>query len=77
MKIIISRKISTSLNILLLIVFLFGCTQDPVLWKAKSDEMVISAFIANNPDQYSEFGKLLESAGLTGHPIHIKWKIIK
>jgi uncharacterized surface protein with fasciclin (FAS1) repeats len=46
-------------------VILFGCAQDPVLWKVKSDEQVISDFIATNADQYSEFGKLLESANLT------------
>jgi len=48
---------------LLLLMVLFGCVQEPVLWTKGSKEQVISDYIAAN-DQYSEFGKLLESAGL-------------
>jgi hypothetical protein len=48
---------------LLLLMVLFGCVQDPVLWTKGSDELVISDYIAAH-DEYSEFGKLLESAGL-------------
>ncbi|MGE5318135.1 MAG: fasciclin domain-containing protein [Chloroflexota bacterium] len=65
MKIIITSKTIILLKILLLSTILFGCTQEPELWKLKSEQLVISAYISNNSDQYSEFGKLLESAGLT------------
>lgn len=50
--------------ILILLMMLFGCVQEPVLWNVNSQEQVISDYIANNPDQYSEFGKLLEGANL-------------
>jgi len=65
MKIFLSGKLIGSLCILLLIAILFGCSQEPVMWKIKSEQQVISDYIASNPDQFSEFGKLLENAGLT------------
>jgi len=49
---------------LLLFSLLFTfCTEKAQLWKLKSSEQVASQYIANNPDQYSEFNKLI---GLTG-----------
>lgn len=50
--------------VLILLMILFGCVQEPVLWTVNSQEQVITDYIANNPDQYSEFGKLIEGAGL-------------
>jgi uncharacterized surface protein with fasciclin (FAS1) repeats len=50
---------------MMLFLFLFSCTQDPVLWKVDSEQQVISDYIAANPDKYSEFNKLLESVNLT------------
>lgn len=41
------------------------CKQDPVLWKLKSQEQVAGDYIASNPDQYSEFAKLIEVTGLS------------
>jgi uncharacterized surface protein with fasciclin (FAS1) repeats len=51
--------------LVLLVIILFRCTEDPVLWKVKSEQQVISDFVASNPDKYSEFNKLLESVNLT------------
>lgn len=47
----------------ILFTLLFGCAPEPVTWTKGSEEQVISDYVAAN-DQYSEFGKLLESAGL-------------
>lgn len=41
------------------------CTQEPQVWKLKSQEQVASDYIANNPDQFSEFNKLVELTGLS------------
>ena len=49
----------------MLFLFLFSCTQDPVLWNKRSEQQVIADFVASNPDKYSEFNKLLESVNLT------------
>ena len=65
MKHIFLPKIAGSFKILLLVVILFGCTQTPVLWSVKSSQQVITDYIATRPDQFSEFGKLLESTGLS------------
>ena len=50
---------------MMLFLFLYSCHEDPVIWKVKSEQQVISDFVASNPDKYSEFYKLLESANLT------------
>ena len=50
--------------VLIILMIMFGCVQEPVLWNVNSEEQVISDYIAANPDQYSEFGKLVESAKL-------------
>jgi hypothetical protein len=63
MKHFIWWKIVERNKIFLFALLLFGCNVDPVLWDVKSEEQVISQYIANNPE-YSEFGKLLESTGL-------------
>jgi uncharacterized surface protein with fasciclin (FAS1) repeats len=65
MKNIQIHKIRGICTIMMLFLILFSCTQDPVLWKVKSEQQVISDFVAANPDKYSEFYKLLESANLT------------
>lgn len=45
--------------------FLFiSCTQQPHEWVLKSTEQVAGDYIANHPDQYSEFAKLVEITGL-------------
>ena len=58
------RKISGGGKILLLALFLFGCSEDPIIWEKKSNDQVIAEYIANNPE-FSEFGKILESTGLS------------
>jgi len=64
MKNILLPKITGSFHLLLLVVILFGCTQTPVLWTVNSNQQVMSDYITTRPDQFSEFGKLLESTGL-------------
>ena len=45
--------------------FLFSyCTQKPQEWAKKSTEQVAGDYIANHPEQYSEFAKLVEVTGL-------------
>ena len=45
--------------------FLFSyCTQQPQEWALKSNEQVAGDYIANHPEQYSEFNKLVEMTGL-------------
>lgn len=45
--------------------FLFSyCTQTPQEWQLKSTEQVAGDYIDSNPDQYSEFAKLVEITGL-------------
>jgi uncharacterized surface protein with fasciclin (FAS1) repeats len=65
MKKLFFFKIAERLILVLLVIFLFRCTEDPTLWKINSKQQVISDFIASNPDKYSEFNKLLESVDLT------------
>lgn len=50
--------------ILILLMMMFGCVQEPVLWNKNSDQLVIADYIAAHSEQYSEFGKLVESAKL-------------
>lgn len=40
------------------------CTSEPHEWALKSTEQVAGDYIANNPDQFSEFAKLVEVTGL-------------
>lgn len=64
MKNIPLRKFSRWFNIILLSVVLFGCVQQPSLWDINSSQQVIADYVAANPGQYSEFGKILKSTGL-------------
>ncbi|MCB8995535.1 MAG: fasciclin domain-containing protein [Bacteroidales bacterium] len=65
MKKFASRLFTGSGKLLILSLFLFGCNQDPILWKVTSDQQVISDYVASN-DEYSEFSKLIEVANLNG-----------
>lgn len=40
-----------------------SCKQEPQVWKLKSQEQVAGDYIASNPDQFSEFEKLIEVTG--------------
>jgi len=44
------------------IVFNF-CAKEPQLWKEDSQQQVMGEYISNNPDQFSEFDKLIKSTG--------------
>jgi len=50
---------------LLYALILIGCVEKPIEWEKKSDELVITEYIATNPE-YSEFGKLVKISGLEG-----------
>jgi len=59
------NRVNSGLILLLMtsLVFTF-CTQEPQIWKLKSTQQVASDYIANNPEQYSEFEKLIETTGM-------------
>jgi len=55
------------LNFVLLlpaVLTLSACREEPQLWKTTSEQQVIGEFIAAQPDQFSEFEKLVDIAGL-------------
>ena len=35
------------------------CARDPLIWKELPKEQVATEYIASNPDQFSEFAKLI------------------
>jgi uncharacterized surface protein with fasciclin (FAS1) repeats len=63
-KNIIWRFLTGVSKVFVFALFLFGCSQDPILWETKSDEQVITQYINSNAE-FSEFGKVLESSGLS------------
>jgi len=60
-------KIGTALNIVILLftgsIFTF-CTNDAQIWEPKSVQQLVGDYITNNPDQFSEFNKLMEQSGM-------------
>ncbi len=44
--------------------FMVQCGDDVVPWETKSTEMVITDYVYNNPDQFSDFGDLLAYTGV-------------
>jgi uncharacterized surface protein with fasciclin (FAS1) repeats len=49
-----------------LVLFLFNnCDKKPDTWDLRPEDQVITDYILNNSDQYSEFGKLLEKTGIS------------
>ncbi len=52
--------------VLLLLVLLApgSCKEEPQIWKTSSEHQLIGDFIAAHPDQFSEFEKLTEIAGM-------------
>jgi len=62
-RIIISKKIKY-LIFLLVCLISDGCIEEPQLWELKSQEQLIGEYISNNPDQFSEFEKLIKASGL-------------
>lgn len=60
-----SRRSRTTVWWSLVICFLlYSCAPDPQVWEPKSTEQVAGDYIKNNPDKFSEFGKLIEKTGL-------------
>jgi uncharacterized surface protein with fasciclin (FAS1) repeats len=58
-------SIPFKLGVLLAIMtFLVQCGDDVIEWELKSTEMVITDYVYNNPEQFSEFGNLLEYTGI-------------
>jgi len=58
------RIVLGSSKLILLVLFLFSCGEDPIEWEKKSTDQVISEYVANNLE-FSEFAKVLESTELT------------
>ena len=51
--------------LLLLSSFVFSfCSEEPQTWKIKSQELLAGEYISSNPDQFSEFAKLMEDTGM-------------
>lgn len=50
--------------LLLVALSLTFCGDDPQIWKVKSQEQLAGDYIANNPDNYSEFEKLMDVTGM-------------
>ena len=46
------------------LIILPSCKEEPQLWKVDSEQQVIGDYIASNPDDFSEFNKLIELAGM-------------
>jgi uncharacterized surface protein with fasciclin (FAS1) repeats len=60
-----SFRHQSSVLFLLIICLLFGyCAEEPLYWKLRPDEQNVGDYIANNPDQFSEFAKLMELTNL-------------
>jgi uncharacterized surface protein with fasciclin (FAS1) repeats len=62
-----SIKNGTKLRIVLLLIasMIFSfCKEEPQIWKKKSQEQLAGDYIASNPDQFSEFEKLIEATGM-------------
>jgi len=51
--------------LLISIAVLFNsCKDEPQIWKVDSEDQVIGDYITSNPDEYSEFEKLVDLAGM-------------
>lgn len=50
---------------ILALLILCSCTQHPMFWQEISKEQLAAEYIISNPDQYSEFAKLMELTKLT------------
>jgi uncharacterized surface protein with fasciclin (FAS1) repeats len=60
------NMIGKSIALFFFLTIIAACVQPPQELLKKSDEMVISDFVANDKDRYTEFAKLLESSVLDG-----------
>lgn len=55
---------STIIYLFVVAFALSSCKEEPHLWKVDSEQQVIGDYIADNPDQFSEFDKLVKLAGM-------------
>jgi uncharacterized surface protein with fasciclin (FAS1) repeats len=55
--------ISLALLVISSVVF-NACKEEPQLWKVESAKQVIGDYLANNPDQFAEFYKMVQNTGL-------------
>ena len=53
-----------ALFLVLISLLLSYCADEPLYWKLRPDEQNVGDYIANNPDQFSEFAKLMELTSL-------------
>jgi len=44
-------------------ILIFGCKEEPVYWHVKSEDQVITEYVASNPET-TEFSKILDATGL-------------
>ena len=59
-------RIKVSIVLIVAVSMVFNsCKEEPQLWKVNSSQQVIGDFIASNPDEFSEFNKLVELAGMS------------
>lgn len=64
MKNILLRILTQTSKLILFAVILFGCKQEPILWKVDSTQQVITEYV-DSKEEFSEFSKILESTGLS------------
>jgi uncharacterized surface protein with fasciclin (FAS1) repeats len=51
-------------TLILILAIFYSCKNDPIIWKPKSEELVISQYVETN-DEFSEFFGLIESTGVS------------
>lgn len=62
-RLFIRYKSFTLFSVLIFLLFSY-CAKEPLYWKLRPDEQNVGDYIANNPDQFSEFAKLMELTNL-------------
>ncbi len=61
---IVSKSLVRLVLLLMLCVVSSSCLEEPQLWRVESQDQVIRDYITSNPDQFSEFEKLVEVTGM-------------
>lgn len=66
MKNIIWQILKKGSVTMLLVAAIFGCVEEPVIWKVDSEQLVISEYVESedNAEEFSEFAKILEATGM-------------
>ena len=58
----------TTIRIILLMILsgvIYSCKEEPQYWRVDSAEQVIADFVESNPDEFSEFDKLIKASGMS------------